>query len=288
MLHDTEPVVRLGNFSVQMRRSAAIDLSDADAVLLLLFSDEVKQAGISCVMLLSCLNAADFSHHLVLPSGIEAFTPQRSQPSFEAVNVSPLTLLLTPPVRAGFRGFSHFLAVSSDGFSQLLQDYADGSGDALAHAAIVQDALMSAACFATMVLRDLTAIHQRLFRDFDVAELSYLASLLDDVLQGQSPLFAGGELIKVKTDFTIRDVRVVLHADAIIADSDVVTRVVVRNISQGGLGIVGAGPLVVGRTVVIRLATTGRQLKGRIVWKVGEKAGVEFTERLSDQDRLLG
>ena len=270
-----------------MRRTSAINLSDADAVILLQFTAEVKRAAISCATLMSWLNAVGLSKTLRLPKGVAAVVPTSAQPSFVAVRQSALVALLTPAVVVGLRGFSHFLNVSADAVAVLMSAPDVHPHGKFPDTASASDSLSSAACFAKVTLKDLIAIHERLFREFDVAELSYLSALLDDVLQGHSPLFADGELVAVRTNFTIRDIRVAMTAEAIVAQSGAVTRVVVRNLSRSGLGFEAAGAIETGEMVVVRLSTSGRQLKGRVVWKVGQKAGVEFSERLDDSDSLF-
>lgn len=268
-------------FLPTLRKIGAINLSDADAALLLRFSADVKAAAISCVVLLSWLNAAILSKPLAHPAGLSRFVPPRDLPTFYAVGHSQLAVLLTPAVVVGFKGFGHFLNASVEAVEALFLELG------VAQAATASDRLDSVARFANMTLKDLIGIHKRLFREFDVAELSYLSALLDDVTQGKSPLFADGVLLPVKTDFTIRDVRVALNADALVANSNDVMRVIVRNISQGGLGFEAAGAIETGRMIIIKLTTSGRQLQGRVVWRVGQKAGVEFSERLSEGDDLF-
>ena len=281
-----DQIESLGNVPMRLRRSAAINLTDAEAMLLLRFSDEVKRAAISCSILLSCINSVAISKGLRLPSNIGNFSPSQPQ-SFEAVQQSPLIGLLTPPVRAGLKGFSLFLASTRDEYARLIR-MSDARGSICkADVETASEIVSSTACFAKVALKDLVAIHHRLFREFDMAELNYHAGLLDDVLEGETPLLADGKLIEVRTDFTIRDVRVLLNAEALVALSERVERVIVRNISQGGLGFEAAEFIATGQNVEIKLSNSGRRLEGRVVWKVGAKAGVEFFERLTETDPLL-
>jgi hypothetical protein len=287
MRNDALPAESSPELSLTMRRSSAINLSDSDALLLLQFSAEVKQAAISCASLLSWLNAADLSRQVTLPASITSVMPPRPQRAFLTVGQSSLRPMLTPAVGVGLKGFALFLSSSADAVEALVAMFGPDALVNVADTATAGDRLTGAACFAKMTLKDLIAIHERLFREYDVAELSYLAAMLDDVLQGQSPLFADGNLVAPKTNFAIRDIRVALNADAVVAQSDIVARVVVRNISRGGLGFEAAGNIETGQTVVVRLTTSGRQLTGRVVWKVGQKAGVEFFQRLEDHDDLF-
>ena len=93
--------------------------------------------------------------------------------------------------------------------------------------------------------------------------------------------WSNGVLEPVRTDFQLRDPRVHLNAEAFLSGSQRGEIVMVRNISAGGLGFDGAVNVSAGQAIEIRLVLSGRRLTGRVAWKIGEKAGVEFTERLA-------
>lgn len=286
MRSDTNPAGFLHDGPATVRRGGAIVMSDGDAALLLRFSGEVRAAAISCLNLLSCFNAVGLAQYRPLPQRLGAFKP--SQPlSFHELRASALADLFKPATCAGLKGFALFLATSGDELEQVLRGQLDAGVVSKAMVERASDAAATAACFAKITLKDLVAIHRRLFREFDVAECSYLASLLDDVLQGKSPLLVDGQLVGVKTDFEIRDVRVELNAEAFVAGAAMGDRVLVRNISQGGLGFDGTARFCPSQLVEIRLTHSGRKLQGRVVWKVGTKAGVEFLTRLDEADALL-
>lgn len=269
-----------------VRRSGSIVVSDAEAAVLLAFSAQVRSAAISCSNLLSCYNAVDVSTTFRMPTDVAEFAPQPT--TFETLRGTSLQSLFKPATWAGLKGFARFLAQSREELETVLaiQNRAGfvGKGDIEQASEIVT----AAACFAKITAKDLIAIHRRLFREFDVAELSYHANMLDDVLQGKSPLLENGQLIPVRTDFELRDVRVRLNAEAWVVGGLQGDRIMVRNISRGGLGFDGAGQVFTGQAIEVRLLQSGRKLNGRVVWKVGEKAGVEFLDRLEDADPLFG
>jgi len=269
---------------VSVRRSGSIVVSDEDAAAFLAFSGQVKAAAISCSNLLSCYNAMGLSP-VRLPPSIANVSPALEP--FDVATAPALKSLFKPATWVGLKGFAQFMAQSRSDLQTVLAIQHRAGGVTKADVEQAQEIVTAAACFAKITLKDLIAIHRRLFREFDVAELSYHANLLDEVLQGKSPLLVDGGLIPVKTDFELRDPRVSLDAEAWVAGSHRGEIIMVRNISAGGLGFDGAARIATGQAVEVRLALTGRKLTGRVVWKVGDKAGVEFTDRLAPSDPLL-
>ena len=271
---------------VSVRRSGSIVVSDAEAAVLLAFNAQVRSAAISCSNLLSCYNAVDVSTKFRLPATIANFAPEPI--TFEALRGTALQSLFKPATWAGLKGFARFLAQSRVELETVLEIQHRAGFVGKNDVEQASEIAIAAACFAKITLKDLIAIHRRLFREFDVAELSYHANMLDDVLQGKSPLLDNGKLVPVRTDFELRDVRVRLNAEAWVVGGSQGDRIMVRNISRGGLGFEGAGRVLTGQAIEVRLLQSGRKLNGRVVWKVGDKAGVEFFDRLDDADSLFG
>lgn len=269
---------------VGVRRSGSIVVSDDDAATFLAFSEQVKIAAISCSNLLSCYNNAGL-FPVRFPASISDFAPS-GQP-FDVVTAPALRSLFKPATWVGLKGFARFLAQSRNELENVLTVQQHAGGVTNADIDRAHEIVTAAACFAKITLKDLIAIHRRLFRELDVAELSYHANMLDEVLQGKSPLLVDGVLVPVKTDFELRDPRVSLDAEAWVAGSARGEIIMVRNISAGGLGFEGAARLQAGQAVEIRLVVSGRKLRGRVAWKVGAKAGVEFADRLESSDPLL-
>lgn len=277
------------NMSVQDaldRRIPQISLSEADAASLDLFAKDVKAAAISCANLLSCFNAVGLTKALRLPVNIAQFAPIALRP-VPALASGSLSGLFSPATRAGLKGFGLFLNYGRAELEQVLTLHQRDGAVRKADVARAGDVLSTAACFAKITLRDLVAIYGRLFRDFDVAEMNYLAGLLDEVLQGKSPLFADGRLTPVRSDFMIRERRVELYAEAMLIRTHEVERVVVCNISQGGLGFEGPSRFEMGQLVEIKLLASGRSLDGRLAWRIGNRAGVAFARPLHETDPLL-
>lgn len=268
------------------RRNAPITLSDQDARVLARFSEEVRTAAVSCAALLSCFNAVGFSKALRLPHNIAEFAPHHLQ-SLPALARSPLSSLLSPATRAGLKGFALFLAHGREELERVLALHQRTGAVHKAEVAGASDVMSTAACFAKITLKDLVVIHGRLFHDFDVAQMNYLAGLLDDVLQGKCPLLSDGKLVPVRTDFHIRERRVEFNAEALVVNTHRVERVMVCNISQGGLGFEGPGHFEMGQLIEIKLLATGRRLDGRLSWRVGSRAGVAFARQLEATDSLL-
>ena len=266
----------------------SVSLNDEEAGLLELFGSDAKAAAVCSVNLLSVYNAVDFSKGMLLPAGLANFSPAYPQ-SFAVLPGSGLLTLLAPATRSGLKGFSYYLAKSQDELVRTFE-IAHRQNGIVYHRDVAQarDATSSAACFAKIALKDLISIQTRVRREFEVAQMSYLASLLDDVLEGKSPLLADGRLVPVRTEFTIRQRRVELNAEALVAEPHrFEQRVLVTNISQGGLGFKGAREFAIGQAIEITLMMSNRRFPGRIVWKLGSQAGVEFFEPLAEADPLL-
>lgn len=272
--------------NAHQRRNAALSLTDRDAELLVRFSSDVRAAAISCATLLSCFNAVGFSKALRLPHNIAAFAPM-SLPSLPALSNSPLPALFSPATRAGLKGFDMFLTHGREELEKVLALHHSNGAVRKAEVASASDVMNTAACFAKITLKDLVVIHGRLFHDFDVAQMNYLAGLLDDVLQGKCPLLADGKLSPVRADFFVRERRVELNAEALVVNTHKIVRVMVCNISLGGLGFEGQGAFEMGQLVEITLLATGRRLDGRLSWRVGQRAGVAFARQLEETDPLL-
>ncbi len=59
-----------------------------------------------------------------------------------------------------------------------------------------------------------------------------------------------------------------------------------KDISHGGIGLQRVGFLTLYDVVTVELAS-GRRLDGRVVWSLGETAGVRFHHRLAEDDPIL-
>jgi PilZ domain len=269
-----------------LRLGAAIILNDRDAVILQQLVIDVRSASISCAYLLGALNAVEFSKGISLPLGIARHSPVQPK-SFAALTDSCVAGLLSQATRSCLKGFAFYLGKAAADLADVLAVNSSNGLVLKKDVSETKDALATAACFAKVVLRDLLGIQTQLGREYEIAELSYLAVLLDEVLDGKSPLMSDGRLLPLKTDFSVREVRVELNAEAIVLQPACSHSVVVRNISRGGLGFKGAKQFEIGQPVIIRLVEIERRFQGRIVWLIGDQAGVLFSAPLSDNDPLL-
>lgn len=267
---------------------ACVSLDDGNAALLALFSQDVVGAAICTVSLLSCFNSVEYSKGMPLPANLAAFAPIAPR-SFALLPGSGLLSVLAPATRSGLKGFLYYLSNTAEELSRVVEiAHAQGGIVYRGDLAQARDAANSAACFAKLALKDLVSIHARVRHEFEVAQMNYLAALIDDVLEGKSPLLSGGRISPVRAEFQIRQRRVELNAEALVADPRRFERhVVVTNISAGGLGFKGASEFVTGQAVEIKLVSSPRQFTGKIVWKLGTEAGVEFFKPLPETDELL-
>lgn len=267
------------------RSHLSLVLDDHDAALLDRFSGEVKSSAISCINIGSCYNAAGFSKNFQLPADIVSFAPSYPH-SFAEIKGSALFQELTPPVRSCLTGFRSFLRGMREELTALLE-IAAARPITRHDVANARDVTNSAACFAKLALKDLASIEARLNSEYEVAHMSYLVALLDDILEGKSPLLVDGRLEKAKTDFLLRERRVEINAEAIVWDPAIQERVIVSNVSQGGVSFRCDGDYAAGQKIRLRLMTSGRELLGHIVWRKGRKVGVAFYQPLELGDDLL-
>ncbi|NJM55058.1 MAG: PilZ domain-containing protein [Verrucomicrobiae bacterium] len=268
------------------RDRLSLALEEAEMVLLKAFADDVKTAAINCINLSSCLNAVGFSRRFNFPPEITEFAPNFPH-SFATVKSSALAGHLTPSVRSGLNGFVYYLRSMREALDALLALETARGGVTSADIAQARDATYTASCFAKLTLKDLISIEGRLADAYEVAHMSYLTRLLDEVLEGKSPLLANGHLERAKTEFLVRERRVQINAEASVADPARRELVIVQNISQGGLAFKSSSAYHAGQRIRVRLTTSGRELLGRIVWRMGTRAGVTFFYPLEANDDLL-
>lgn len=268
------------------RDRLTLALDEAETILLHKFATDVKAAAISCINASSCLNAVGFSKNFRFPDGIEKFRPAFPS-SFTEVKASSLATHLTPPVRSGIGGFVFYLRTVRDELDRLIKTEAEQGGITRNDVGSARDAAYTASCFAKLTLKDLVSIEGRLADVYEVAHMSYLTRLLDDVLEGKSPLLVNGQLERPKTDFLVRERRVQINAEATVSDPVRRELVIVQNISQGGLAFKSPSSYLPGQRIRVRLTTSGRELLGKIVWRLGQRAGIAFFYPLDHNDDLL-
>lgn len=266
-----------------VRPGGAIELTDEQAADLLLFSKQARDASRYCAYLMSAYNVMTVARH-PLPQGLEQYA---DVPRSFAIPLESLRPLFKPATWVGLRGFRQLLTQSMEEFAEIRAADQERGGTLSRDVASARETTLAASCFAKITVKDLAAIHRRFFRDIDVAEFNYYANLLDDAIDGKAPLVEGDRLLPVKTDFQIRDPRVRINAQARIQGTSKAYLVCIRNVSPGGLGFDGGEDLLPGQQVELLLVQSGRRLLGRIAWKVGAKAGIEFAQRLEPNDPLM-
>lgn len=261
-------------------------LDDGDSVILNSFTTDVIEAAISCVSFASFFNAAAFTRRLALPADLARFAPSYPH-SFAVVRGCALSSHLTPAVRLGMQAFTDYLRQMRQDLPALQATAAMRQGIAREDVAPLRDVTLTACCFAKLTLKDLVTIHERTAANFEAAQLRYLVAMLDDVLEGRSPLFVDGRIEKPKSQFLSRERRVHLNADAIVAEHANRERVVVSDISRGGLAFQGYGIYEPGQKLEIRLVVNGRDFHGKVLWRNRNKAGMGFRTPLPPNDELL-
>ena len=267
--------------------SSAAVVRESDPVQLRqMFFYDAKATAIGLVKLLSCFNAASLSSDFRLPVNLESIIPAHPY-SFSLIEGSSLVRQLSPATRAGMRGFRHYLTRVRDGVVQLMVDPGPGVPVSFAQMEGPIEVASTAACFAKLAVNDALVIARRENLEPEIAQLSYLIGLMDDVIGGKGPLWADGWFLEPRSDFTLRQRRVQLSAVAVVAREKREERVTVTNISVGGLGFDGAESFETGQAVLINLLGFQRTFSGTIIWRDGPHAGVRLSTPLAQDDPLL-
>ena len=257
-----------------------------DAAQLQFFGHDVKAAAISCAKLLSCYNAVSFARSFHLPARLEAFAPVYPH-SFKLLDGTRLMRTLSPATRSGLKGFAYYLGKARDEVLRLMETFGSGRVLTATDVAPAAEVTNAAACFAKLAVSDVLSIARRNGQENEIAQLSYLVALLDDVIEGRCPLWSNGNIIEVRADFMLRERRIEMTAVALILEQHRQEQVIVTNISRGGLGFKSAAAFVMGHNLEIKLLEPERLFKGQVVWRRGLNCGVQFDRLLADDDELL-
>lgn len=114
-----------------------------------------------------------------------------------------------------------------------------------------------------------------------------LGRLLRAAAHGEAPCIdADGKPFLPPLPQRRRAVRKALGQGAILCSGGQSSPVIVRDISQGGLGLERVLPLAENEPATVELVT-GRLLSGAIAWSKLNRAGLRFTEPLAPNDPLL-
>lgn len=136
-------------------------------------------------------------------------------------------------------------------------------------------------------VQDLNAETQDLLPELYALSAGILGRLLIAAAKGQSPCMSGeGKPFLPALPQRRLASRRLLQQTATLTVGGRTTRVRVRDVSQGGLGLEQTGRLRENAVVTVALAT-GRRFTGTIVWCKANRAGIRFTIPLTPNDPLL-
>lgn len=144
------------------------------------------------------------------------------------------------------------------------------------------------ACHAAAdAVRDLAHASRDCLPELYDMSAGILRRLLSAAALGESPcLTPDGQPFLPALPQQRRAARRVLDQPATLSIAGDTQRVLVRDLSQNGIGIDQAAHLPVGEIAVVTLAT-GRRLTGRIVWQKGQRGGIRLAAPLTPNDPLL-
>ena len=113
-----------------------------------------------------------------------------------------------------------------------------------------------------------------------------LIGLLEGVRDGASPCINNGAPRFPSWAQRRRFRRIVLNMEAMLVVNGREHKLLVADVSQGGMRIVTAQPLTIGAIVIVRLRT-GRRFVSVVAWHNGQSVGVQFNRELPPDDPLL-
>ena len=113
-----------------------------------------------------------------------------------------------------------------------------------------------------------------------------LVGLLECVRDGASPCTNNGTPRFPSWAQRRRFRRIVLNMEAMVAVNGREHKLLVADVSQGGMRIVTAQSIKIGAIVIVRLRT-GRRFVSVVAWHNGQSVGVQFNRELPADDPLL-
>ena len=122
--------------------------------------------------------------------------------------------------------------------------------------------------------------------EISVENVNKLVDLLEGVRDGASPCFNNGTPRFPSWAQRRRFRRIVLNMEAMLVTNGREHKLLVADVSQGGMRIVTAQPLKIGAIVIVRLGT-GRRFVSVVSWQNGQSVGVRFNRELPPDDPLL-
>ncbi len=265
------------------QRSQLLNIEDAR--LLERFSGEVFASALSCAAIMSCFNMIQFDREILIPRDLRTYLPLNPL-SFSAVLSSDIADLLQHETRAALSGYQYYLEAGK----RLLSGYLDPGRveipidfDVLK---AMQTPFTTASMFSMLTLKDLARLHSDLGADRWSEDLRTLAGDLDAATRGDSPYFQNRKFDVPGAADQMRGLRIQLNSEATLTYHGMARQVLIRDISQGGLGVEGVTMMQPG-TPVRLLLPTGRELIGEICWQEDTRAGISLSERLPLSDPLM-
>lgn len=266
-------------------RTLNTHLSMQDTRLLERFTAEVTASALSCAALLSCFNTIQFDRVILMPADLRLYTPP-SPMTFTAVTGSEIAELLSHETRAALSGYQYYLEAGK----RLLSGHLEPGRENVAVEFDAFRALLApfktASLFSLMTARDLSQLHASMGTGKCIGELDKLAADLDEANRGGTPYFLDRHFVVPGAADQMRGLRIQLNSEAVLTHRGGVSTVIVRDVSQGGLGLEGVEAMRPGSAVSL-LLPTGRKLSGEVHWQEGTRAGINLTERLALSDPLM-
>jgi hypothetical protein len=139
---------------------------------------------------------------------------------------------------------------------------------------------------AVRVIIDLEVLQVRLVHDGVVADFGKLRDLLNDVAAGQTPCNDGATVVYPDWTKGRKSARLWLGAEAYLRYSTGWNRIMIDDISEGGVGIRANLPLGIDDFVTLEF-DNGRKMTGTVVNKSGDRFGIKFDHRLPSTDPLI-
>ena len=150
----------------------------------------------------------------------------------------------------------------------------------------MQSPFSTAALFSLITVKDLASLYGDMASGTWIDELMSLGIELEEATRGAMPYYNSRRFEVPGATEQMRGLRLQLNSEAVLTHRGLSRKVLIRDISQGGLGIEGVDTMKVGSTITLQLPT-GRQLAGEVCWQEGARAGISLSERLPLSDPLM-
>ncbi|MEQ1578669.1 MAG: PilZ domain-containing protein [Hyphomicrobium sp.] len=256
-----------------------------EALLFERYTSEIYSSALSCAVILSCFNAIRFDRKITLPAELRSHVPVTPM-TLTAIAASNFADLMDPETAAALNSFRYYLENGKRHLFENLVPGRFGSSIRFETLKVMHDAFRSAGHFILRVVKDLTCVHSRMGTSAWISQLTAVSAELEAASRGASPYFKDGAFCLPLPSRRMREMRFQLNSEAVLTYRGTTRRVVIRDISQGGIGVEGAATMHPGSSVQVQLPT-GRQLEGEVCWQNGTRAGIILSQRLPASDPLM-